>query len=108
MVRALSAAPKTGRFGYGQRIPPARERFYEGNWTPIKFSQDGRVLAAIDDQSKFVLLNLRTGEPDDQLQLQKPMGSLGRRDQRRFAHAGRSLARRRFRVWDLPSRKSVT
>ena len=29
----------------------ARERLYAGNWTPLKFSKDGRVLAAIDDQS---------------------------------------------------------
>ena len=42
-----------------------KQKLYEGNWTPIKFSKDGRVLAAIEDQSKFVLLNLRTGEPDD-------------------------------------------
>ena len=33
-----------------------REKFYEGDWMPIKFSQDGRMLAAIADQSKFVLL----------------------------------------------------
>ena len=61
----------------------AREKFYEGNWMPIKFSKDGRMLAAINDQSRFVLLNLRTAEPEDSLHIgQDPVQPVGRRSQR--------------------------
>jgi len=85
-----------------------KEKFYAGNWMPIKFSQDGRMLAAIHDQSRFVLLNLRTSEPEDSLPLGKLPFSLWAGavsdDFRVLAHP---LPGGGIRVWDLPSRKSV-
>ena len=59
-------------------INPARkETFYEGNWMPLRFSSNGETLAAIDDDSKVVVLNLQTGEPETQLQPSKtPFGLL--------------------------------
>jgi len=85
-----------------------KEKSYEGNWMPIKFSQDGRMLAAIDDQSRFVLLNLRTAEPEDSLALGKLPFSLWAGavsdDFRVLVHP---LPEGGLRVWDLQSRKSV-
>ena len=85
-----------------------REKSYEGNWMPIKFSQDGRMLAAINDQSRFVLLNLRTAEPEDSLALGKLPFSLWAGvvsdDFRVLVHP---LPEGGLRVWDLQSRKSV-
>jgi WD40 repeat protein len=67
------------------------------------------VLAAIDhQQSRFVLLNLKTGEPNDQFELSK--GQWGQwagaisDDFRVMVHP---LPEVGLRVWDLPSRKSV-
>jgi len=85
-----------------------REQYYEGDWMPIKFSLDGRMLAAINDQSRLVLLNLRTAEPEDSLTLGKLPFSLWAGalsdDLRVLAHP---LPEGGIRVWDLPSRKSV-
>ncbi len=85
-----------------------KEKLYEGKWTPIKFSKDGQVLAAIEDQSKLVLLNLKTGEADDQLQLSKsqwvPWAGAISDDFRVLVDP---LPKGGLRVWDLQSRKSV-
>jgi WD40 repeat protein len=75
---------------------------------PIKFSQDGRMLAAINDQSRFVLLNLRTAETEDSFPLGKLPLSLWTGavsdDFRVLVHP---LPEGGLRVWDLQSRKSV-
>ncbi len=85
-----------------------RETFYEGNWMPIKFSQDGRILAAINDQSRFVLLNLRTAEPEDSLTLGKlPFGLWAGAISDDLCVLAHPLPEGGIRVWDLPSRKSV-
>ena len=86
----------------------AKERLYEGNWTPIKFSKDGRTLAVIDDQSRFALLNLRTGEPDDRLQLgRRQWGAWAGAISDDFRVLVDPLPEGGIRVWDLESRKSV-
>lgn len=85
---------------------PAREIVYEGSWNPIRFSTDGKVLAAIDDQSRFALLNLRTGEPEDRLQLStSPVwsGALSE-DLRTLVEP---LSNGRLQVWDLQSREPI-
>ncbi len=83
-----------------------RERLFEGSWTPIKFSQDGRVLAAIDAHSRFALLNLRTGEPEEELQLSKnPRWSGAISDDLRTLVE--PLSNGGLRVWDLETRESV-
>ena len=51
--------------------PATQETFYEGNWMPLRFSSNGETLAAIDEGSKVVALNLQTGETETQLQLGK-------------------------------------
>jgi WD40 repeat protein len=75
---------------------------------PIKFSKDGRMLAAIRDESRFVLLNLRTAEPDDSLPLGRVPFSrwtgVVSDDFRVLVHP---LPEGGLRVWDLQSRKSV-
>ncbi len=89
----------------------AKERFYEGRWTPLKFSKDGQVLAVINDQSQFVLLNLKTGEPEDQVQLsrrqpaQLPFWSGALSDDLRVLVE--PLPEGGLRVWDLPVGKSM-
>jgi WD40 repeat protein len=85
-----------------------RETFYEGNWMPIKFSQDGRMLAAINDQSRFVLLNLRTTEPEDSLTLGKlPLSLWAGAVSDDFRVLVHPLPEGGLRVWDLQSKKSV-
>ncbi|HTL54767.1 MAG TPA: serine/threonine-protein kinase [Candidatus Limnocylindrales bacterium] len=86
----------------------AREMFYEGNWVPMKFSKDGRMLAAINDQSKFVLLNLRTSEPEDTLPLGRlPFSRWAGVVSDDFHVLVHPLPEGGLRVWDLQSRKSV-
>jgi WD40 repeat protein len=87
--------------------PATKELFYEGNWMPLRFSNDGEILAAIDDDSKVVTLNLKTGEPESQLQLSKNLpGFLS-------AAIGEDLrvlvepVSAGFRVWDLQTTQSV-
>jgi WD40 repeat protein len=85
-----------------------RETFYEGNWMPIKFSQDGRMLAAITDQSRFVQLNLRTAEPEDSLTLGKlPLSLWAGAVSDDFRVLVHPLPEGGLRVWDLQSRTSV-
>ena len=75
---------------------------------PIKFSKDGRMLAAINDQSKFVLLNLRTAEPEDSLPLGKiPFSRWAGAVSDDFRVLVHPLPEGGLRVWDLQSRKSV-
>jgi WD40 repeat protein len=82
--------------------------FYEGNWMPMKFSKDGRTLAAINDQSKFVLLNLRTAEPEDSLPLGRiPFSRWAGVVSDDFHVLVHPLPEGGLRVWDLESRKSV-
>ena len=85
-----------------------KEKLYEGRWTPIKFSKDGQVVAAIEEPSKFVLLNLRTGEPNDQLQLsQSQWGFWAGAISDDFRVLVDPLPTGGLRVWNLQSRKSV-
>lgn len=86
----------------------SRERLYEGNWTPIKFSKDGRMLAAIDNQSRFVLLNLRTAEPEESLPLGRvPFSRWAVVVSDDFRVLAQPLPEGGLRVWDFESRKSV-
>lgn len=85
-----------------------REKFYEGDWMPIKYSQDGRMLAAINDQSKFVLLNLRTAETEDSFPLGKlPLSLWAGAVSDDFRVLVHPLPQGGLRVWDLQTRKSV-
>jgi WD40 repeat protein len=86
----------------------SKERLYEGKWTPIKFSKDGRTLAAIDDQSRVAFLNLRTGEPEDQLQLSKsPWGMWAGAISDDLRVLVDPLPEGGLRVWDLQTGKST-
>jgi WD40 repeat protein len=49
----------------------SEEPFYERNWTPLRFSNSGETLAVMDDNSKVLILNVQTGEPETELQLAK-------------------------------------
>jgi WD40 repeat protein len=86
----------------------AKERFYPGSGTPLKFSKDGQLLAAIDDQSKFVVLNLKTGKSEVQLQLSKnqwiPWGGSISDDFRVLVNP---LPESGLRIWDLQNRTSL-
>lgn len=106
--QGILSGAKDGTVRLWPTNPAPRERFYPGNWMPIKFSQDGRMLAAIDDQSSFVLLNLRTGEPEDRLELGKlPFSQWAGAVSDDFRVLVHSLPTGGLRVWDLQSRKSV-
>ncbi len=106
--RSVLSGAKDGTVRLWPTNAATRERFYEGDWMPLKFSHDGRMLAAINDQSKFVLLNLGTAEFEDSLPLGKLPSSLWAGavsdDFRVLVHP---LAQGGLRVWDLQSRKSV-
>jgi len=106
--RSVVSGGKDGAVRLWPTNAAAKERLYEGNWTPLKFSKDGQALAAIEDQSRFVLLNLKTGEPNDQLQLTRSQwgqwAGVVSDDLRVVADP---LPKGGLRVWDLPSRKSV-
>ncbi len=83
-----------------------REQLYQGSWAPVKFSQDGRALAVIDAQSRFALLNLKTGEVEEQLQLTKRLlwtGAISDDLQTLVEPLGEGG----IRVWDLRTRESV-
>ncbi len=106
--RGVLSGAKDGTVRLWPTNTASRERLYEGNWTPVKFSKDGRVLAAFDDQSRFVLLNLRTGEPEDSLQLSKiPFNFWAGAVSDDLHTLVDPLPDGSIRVWDLRSRKSV-
>jgi len=88
-----------------------RERFYEGNWTPLKFSKDGKYLAAINDRLKFALLNIKTGEPEEQLQLSEirslPFKTWPGAISDDLRVLVEPLSDGQIRIWDLQTRKSV-
>ncbi len=106
--KGIISGAKDGSVRFWPTNTSARERHYEGNWTPIKFSKDGRLLAAIDDQSQMVLLNLSTGEPQDQLPLGKGQwGQWAGAISDDFRVLVNPLPEGGLRVRDLQSRKSV-
>ncbi len=104
--RGIISGAKDGRVLFWPANAGAKEKLYEGTWTPIRFSKDGRMLAAINAGSKFVLLNLETGEPEDQLQLAKTPRWTGA-----ISDDLRTLAEPMWegglRLWDLHNRRSV-
>ncbi len=89
----------------------AKEKSYPGNWTPLKASKDGRCLAAVDDHFKLVLLNLKTGEPEDQLQLSGirsgPLLFWSRAISEDLRLLVEPSPEGGLRVWDLQSKKST-
>jgi len=106
--RGIISGAKDGSVRLWPTNGAPKERRYEGNWMPVKFSKDGQVLAAIEDQSKLVLLNLRTGEPNDQLPLsQSQWGQWAGAISADFRVVVDPLPKGGLRVWDLPSRRSV-
>ena len=106
--RGVLSGGKDGTVRFWPTNSASREKLYDGNWTPVKFSKAGRVLAVIDDQSRFVLLNLKTGEPEDSLQLNQtqfgPWTGAVSDDLRSVVDP---LPDGGIRLWDLQSRKSV-
>ena len=86
--------------------PATKETFYEGNWMPLRFSSNGETLAAIDDDSKVVVLNLQTGN-ETQLQLSKtPFRLLSPAISEDLRVLVEPVAAG-FRVWDLQTTQSV-
>jgi WD40 repeat protein len=41
--------------------PTKKDQIFEGNWMPLRFSKNGEILAALDENSNLVMLNLETG-----------------------------------------------
>lgn len=85
--------------------PATQETFYEGNWMPLRFSSNGETLAALDEGSKVVALNLQTGETETQLQLSKT-GLLSPAISEDLRVLIEPIASG-FRVWDLQTTQSV-
>src|SRR6185503_12560635 len=87
--------------------PTTKDTFYEGNWMPLRFSKDGQTLSVISDDSKLVALNLKTGEPEIQLQLSKNLPgflSAAISEDLRVLVEPMSAG---FRVWDLQTTQAV-
>jgi WD40 repeat protein len=87
--------------------PTTKDTFYEGNWMPLRFSNDGQTLSVISDDSKLVALNLKTGEPETQLQLSKNLPgflSAAISEDLRVLVEPMSAG---FRVWDLQTTQAV-
>ena len=106
--KGVISGAKDGTVRWWPTNAATHDKLYDGSWTPVKFSKDGRVLAAIDDQSKFVILNLKTGEPNDQLQLGKiPWGQWAGAISDDFRVLVDPLPEGGIRVWDLQSRTSA-
>jgi WD40 repeat protein len=104
---AIFTGGKDGAVWRWPMHPTAKEKFYEGNWMPLRFSKNGEVLAVIDEDSKLVTLNLKTGEPETQLQLQKNLPgflSTALSEDLRVLIEPVSAG---FRVWDLQTSQSV-
>jgi WD40 repeat protein len=105
--RAVLSGAKDGTVRLWPTNTPSTERLYAGNWTPLKFSKDGRLLAALDDQSRFVLLNLGTGEPEASIQLSMPQfGFLPGAVSDDLRVLADPLPEGGIRLWDIPSMKS--
>lgn len=109
--QGIISGSKDGAVRLWPTNPIAKEKFHPGNWTPLKLSKDGHVLAAVDDHFKFVLLNLKTGEPEDPLQLSGIRSGPLRYWCRAISEDLRMLVEPSpeggLRVWDLKSRKST-
>ena len=87
--------------------PTTTDESFESKGMPLGFSKDGEVMAVIDDDSKLVTLNIKTGEPEAQIQLSKaPPGFLSAAVSDDLKVLIEGLAEG-FRVWDLPSGQSV-
>jgi WD40 repeat protein len=74
---------------------------------PLRFSNDGQTLSVISDDSKLVALNLKTGEPETQLQLNKNLPgflSAAISEDLRVLVEPMSAG---FRVWDLQTTQAV-
>src|SRR6185436_1522626 len=63
---AVITGSKDGTVRHWPIGPATRKSFYESNWTPLRFSGDGETLAVIEADSKIVVLNFQTGEPESQ------------------------------------------
>ena len=87
--------------------PTTKDTFYEGNWMPLRFSKDGQTLAAINDDSKLVTLNLKTGEPETQLQLNKNLPGFLSSAISEDLHVLVESMPAGFRVWDLQTAQAV-
>jgi hypothetical protein len=74
---------------------------------PLRFSKDGELLAAVDERSNLVTLNLQTGEPETELQLNRNLpGTLSAalsEDLRVLVEPSSAG----FRVWDLQTTQAV-
>ncbi len=45
------------------------DEFLPGNWTPLHFSEDGRILAALKDEDTLAMLNIKTREVEAEIPL---------------------------------------
>ncbi len=106
--RAVLSGAKDGTVRRWPTHSASRERFFAGPWTPLKFSPDGRWLAAIDARSRFVQLNLNTGEPEDTLPLNNAsFGSWAGAVSDDLRVLVDPLPDGGFRLWDLQAKTSV-
>jgi WD40 repeat protein len=106
--RGILSGAKDGTLRLWPTNTASREIFYTGNWNPVKFSKDGRLLAVIDNQSTFSLLNLRTGEPEQTVQLSKmPFGFWAGAVSDDMSFLVDRLPEGGLRVWNLSSRTAV-
>lgn len=87
--------------------PGTKDKFSEGTWMPLKFSKNGEFLAAVAEDSTLVTLNLKTGEPETQLQLGKNFFGVSAAALTEDLNVLVEPVADGFRVWDLPATQSV-
>ena len=106
-AEAVITGGKDGAVRRWPTHPTKKDQIHEGNWMPLRFSKDGETLAAIDERSNLVTLNLQTGEIETELQLNRNLpGSLSAalsEDLRVLVEPSSAG----FRVWDLQTTQAV-
>jgi eukaryotic-like serine/threonine-protein kinase len=76
--QTLLSGAKDGGVKLWHLNEPKQEEVISGSWVPMAFSTDSKTLAALNPRDGFLaFINLATGEPDHQFELQPPRGRPG-------------------------------
>jgi len=66
--RTIISGAKDGSVRLWPTNHVSKDKYIAGEWSPLRVSSDGRILAALRENT-FGLLNLRTGEVEDEISL---------------------------------------
>ena len=109
--QSIISGAKDGAVRVWPRNSSTKERYFEGSWMPLMFSKDGQYLAAMNEKSNFIRLNVKTGEPEGALPLGEihspTVGFRSRPISEDWNTVVESRPEGGFRVWNLRSKDSV-